>query len=409
MKITTEQILLSSPLGYLDQASQDLYKNDFFIHTLESDYPFIVFDLAKLVLADAIVITNRNLNQEIQSRSIGLKFAVSDNCSDWSYIDLCVAEDLSYFLAIPGQKFRFIKVSLEEGKNRIINLKSIEIFGIQEASNLKRVKFNSHKLISGIVVNRVYYHTYDWGFFSNLTTTLQDIANHFPNIDRIDNSYSFSRYKDTQGKNTWLEYFSPPNKNIDPSILEDNFYGKDTYQHAPYRSLDFFVGKNIINSFFVPSAEVLERYAEIKEKYNIDFENTAFIYFRGTDKKTELHGAEAEDYLNQLNPILKSNPGLKVLLQTDDLQFSQTFQSLFKESLEVLNELPLLAGMDGFHNVVSENKFNSSIDFFAIVLLMSQCKYIVFNTSNVSFWATLYRGHADGVIQVDEPSAQDAA
>jgi hypothetical protein len=407
MKITSEQILLSSPLGYLDQASQDLYKNDFFVHTLESDYPFIVFDLEKPVLADAILITNRNLNPEIQSRAIGLKLAISENFVDWMDTNLSAGEDLSYFLAIPSQKFRFIRVSLEDGKNRVINLKSIELFGVRESSNSKKVKFNSHKLISGIVVNRVYYHTYDWGFFSNLTTTLQDIANHFPNIDRIDSSYSFSRYKDTQGQNTWLEYFSAPNKKINSAILDDNFYGKDTYQHAPYTGLDFFVGKQLINSFFVPSAQILERYTEIKEKNNIDFENTAFIYFRGTDKRTELDGADVQDYLDQLNPILESNPNLKVVLQTDDLEFGQAFQSQFTGSLTVLNELPLIAGIDGFHNVVSENKFITSIDFFAIVLLMSQCKYLVLNTSNVSFWATLYRGHADGVIQIDEPKVQE--
>jgi hypothetical protein len=406
MKITSEQILLSSPLGYADAESQALYKNDFFVHTLESDYPFIVFDLDKLILADAILITNRNINQEIQSRAIGLKLAISENFVDWTAINLSVGEDLSYFLGLPNQKFRFLRISLEEGKNRIINLKSIEIFGAKETSISKKFKFNSHKLISGILINRVYYHTYDWGFFSNLTTTLQDIANHFQDIDRVDNSYSFSRYKDVQGLNTWRDYFAAPDKNIDPAILDDNFYGKDTYQHAPYRSLDFFVGKNVINSFFVPSAKVLERYSEIQEKNGIDFQNTVFVYFRGTDKRTELDGADVQEYLDQLNPILETNPNLKVILQTDDLQFGQAFQSQFQGSLAVLNELPLIAGIDGFHNVVSENKFNSSIDFFAIILLMSQCKHLLLNTSNVSFWATLYRGHADGVIQIDEPSVQ---
>jgi hypothetical protein len=407
MKVTSEQILLSSPLGYLDKDSQSLYKNDFFIHTLESDYPFIVFDLGKLILADAILITNRNLNEEIQARATGLKLAVSENFSDWENTDLHAAEDLSYFLAIPNQKFRFLRVYLDEGKNRIINLKSIEVFGAIQASNSKRIKFSSHKLISGIVINGVYYHTYDWGFFSNLTTTLQDVANHFENINLIDNSYSFSRYKDTQGLNTWLNYFAPPNKNIDPDILNANFYGKDTYQHAPYRSLDFFAGKNIINSFFVPSSAILERYSRIKEKNCIDFENTLLIYFRGTDKRTELHGADAGQYVDKLNLILESNPQLRVMLQTDDLQFSKALQDQFNGSVEVLDELPLIDGDLGFHTLVSEDKFKLSLDFFSIVLLMSQCKYLLLNTSNVSFWTTLYRGHTDGVIQIDEPSTED--
>ena len=103
----------------------------------------------------------------------------------------------------------------------------------------RSIKFNYHKLISGVVINRIYYHTYDWGFFSNLTTTLQDIANHFEDIDRVDTAYSFSRYKDTQGKDTWLEYFAAPHKDIDQSVLQKNFYGSDTYQHSKYQDLDF--------------------------------------------------------------------------------------------------------------------------------------------------------------------------
>ena len=92
------------------------------------------------------------------------------------------------------------------------------------------------------------------------------------------------------------------------------------------------------------------------------------------------------------------------MLQTDDLQFSKALQDQFNGSVEVLDELPLIDGDLGFHTLVSEDKFKLSLDFFSIVLLMSQCKYLLLNTSNVSFWTTLYRGHTDGVIQIDETS-----
>lgn len=407
MHITSEQILLSSPLGYQDQASIELYKNDFFVHTLESDHPFLIFDIGQILIANAIVISNRNINPEIKARATGLKLAISQNFTDWKEINLYPSEDLSYFIALSNHQFRFIKLSLEGGKNRIINLKGIELFDVQIPAKTKQPQFQVHRLISGTIINGIYYHTYDWGFFSNLTTTLQDIANHYESIDVISNQYSFSRYKDAQGLNTWNAYFAKPNKNSPPELLANNIFGKDTYQHAPYNQIDFTVSKSLINDFFVPNKKFLSRFSAIQKKYRIDFEKTIFIYYRGTDKKTELEPASVNQYLERLQPLLENDPSLNVFLQTDDREFCESFQKQYSGALTILDELPIIDGDDGFHNLVNENKFQSSLDFFAIVLLMSQCQYLLLNTSNVSFWACLYRGHAEGVFQIDMAVAND--
>ncbi|MBT8550371.1 hypothetical protein G6671_02490 [Polynucleobacter paneuropaeus] len=398
MKIDLNHIILSSPLGYQDPESLEAYGNDFFLHTLDPDFAFVIFDVQDQLSSASLLITNRTGTEEMKARADGLQLQVSENFQSWKSIELETSHNKHYFFANIKQQFRYIKIYLA-GKNRILHLRAVELFDIKTGKKqLKNI--NIERLNCGSLIGDTYYHTYDWGFFSNISTTLMDISCNPNKIRSIDNTYSFSRYKDIQNTNTWSSYFNDVDLTIEDPALESNYFASGLYHHTNYAELNFELAKKFINRYFVPSSLVLSQMERLKKKYKLNLDKLICVYFRGTDKSNEIELVPPEVYFDEIDKLIKAHPDHKILLQSDDQIFFDALKQRYPKII-TLSELPLSDNRGGFHNNVENDKFKYSTLFFAIVLLMSQCKFLVTNTSNVSLWILLYRGHSNNFKQID--------
>ncbi len=257
--------------------------------------------------------------------------------------------------------------------------------------------------------NGVLDHGSSAGFFSDSSTCLWQLATlfheHGGTLPRtIVCRRAFNVYKDwtqVDRLDVYPLFFKPAMPDIHdlppigkPALNHHVMYDRDTI----HKLLPF------VRHYLMPSQEVLDVQSALMAEHGLDPSNTVGVWYRGTDKFTEIKGARWEDYFNQVRRILKRNRHLRVWLQTDQRQalayFRAQLASEFDKKLDFVTELPTVAGTVGVHQ--------QSADFFkdrgmtrvgygqvmlAAVHLLSRCKYVVACTGNIGYWLSLYRGH----------------
>lgn len=172
-------------------------------------------------------------------------------------------------------------------------------------------------------------------------------------------------------------------------------------QFANYETVNYNMIHHIVNKYFTPTDDILQLVYEIEKKYNIVYENTCCIFFRGLDKKTEITLPTYDKIYNKIDPKHKD---MRILLQSDELEFMDYFAPKLCNSFYCKDEIILL----------SKKKFSRSINhfiknnhqrqfyvkrFLAIVLIMSKCKVVYGNKGNISLWICLFRNGP--IITVD--------
>jgi hypothetical protein len=244
------------------------------------------------------------------------------------------------------------------------------------------------------------------GFFSCCSVRLYELIKFFnlhknePDILDVRNQFFF--YKESpanfnQDINS-LFFMQPEDKKITFERIVD--YHHD-YQFQPYSNLDFKGILPFIRKYFTPSTIVQEFYNFIKQKYSIDFNNTAGVYYRGNDKRTETGIGSYEEYTNKCNEILKLTPNITFLVQTDELEFRDFFCSKFKNSF-FLEELPVISKdiTTVMHNSLEQrNRQQLGINILGVTFLLSKLQHLITHSGNCSEWAIFYRGNVNNVHQ----------
>jgi hypothetical protein len=249
------------------------------------------------------------------------------------------------------------------------------------------------------------YCLWNCGFYSNefqVFTSLLTLLRHGIVPERIDYSLGFRHFKKNPEQDIYPDFHQ-----IDSSVEMDLFSevqlpDSNRFQPDLY---NFGIYSQIRNRFFNPSSIVLNRKKFLKEKYNIEFEKTISVLYRGTDKGTELRLAHPQDYLYVTKQLLKDNPNFKVLLQTDQTQVIQMFYDELGDKLITFEETPSTTTNNVIWNLMERNGADS-IDwsqwFDAALRCVADCKYLINHTGNVAFFANLYRGSLGGVSQFNE-------
>jgi hypothetical protein len=175
-------------------------------------------------------------------------------------------------------------------------------------------------------------------------------------------------------------------------------------QYEVYNNLDF---KNItpfIQKYFTPSKQIINYIDVIEQEYNIDYDNTCVLFFRGNDKITETPNmCSHEDIIDKAKQILETNPNITFLIQSDETEFIQKCKSTF------INNICFDKYCRHIHTnrkLTIQNITNDKMDvfkygqyFLSISYIMSKCKYIICPTGNCSLWIILFRGNCDGIYQ----------
>jgi hypothetical protein len=247
--------------------------------------------------------------------------------------------------------------------------------------------------------------THNAGFFSCCSVRLNEITNYFnhnrklPEI--VDSSEQFNWYKDTNNDITFQYFDHYDDNDINITYKSDINYNH-LYQFQNYKLLDLTNICPFVEKYFSPSKYIVKLINNIETKYNIkDYNNICVLFHRGNDKITETSLCTYDSILNKANEILKTNPNIQFLIQSDETEFIE----------RMLEEFP--SNSFSFNDEIRHiNKTNSTVDkifrnsnnmyskyYLAITIIMSRCKYIVCGSGNCSIWIAFYRGNANNMYQ----------
>jgi len=248
--------------------------------------------------------------------------------------------------------------------------------------------------------------THNSGFFSCCSVKLYNIINFFNTHKRlpesINSSFQFASYK-----------INPhdPNEDLNPILFKEiqnyniEFVKEINYHHndqfTVYNELDF---KNItpfIHKYFSLSDTIKAYNKKLEEKYNIEYDNTVSVFYRGNDKLSETGIATYAEFFTKCQQIYNKNKHIKFLIQTDEMEFRDEFQQNFKNSF-FFEEMPCIYSNRSIalqHVISPDQRHKFAQRVLSVTSIVSQCKHLVTHTGNCSIWATLLRGNAINVHQ----------
>jgi hypothetical protein len=214
------------------------------------------------------------------------------------------------------------------------------------------------------------------------------------------------RYKDQLGKDLFELYFHP-NPNVDlQSLVKISLID----QHRIYEDLDFEKLSPYIENYFLPSDIVRVKQEEFVRKYSIDYENTIGLCYRGTDKWLEIAQIQPEYYVQGVKRLIKREPSLRIMIQTDQEQIRNHFVSVLGKRAFFLSELPVSSSAIGVHNMSDSERgisnFENDQRLLAAVNILSKCKYTITHTGSIGLWTYLFRGTPRNACQL-KPGAPD--
>lgn len=245
------------------------------------------------------------------------------------------------------------------------------------------------------------------GFFSNCTTKLTKLLDlHNSNSD-ITNDILESMCvlttnyipSDKSGENLLTYFFK------DPSELEisfDNIHEQSKIrieQGADYRTNRYDILNPFIEKYFTPSDNINKIIETQTNKYNIDLSNTCAVYYRGTDKYNELPIGDFDIFEKKVKDIQIIQPTIKIFLQTDSGDFLDYMKLKFPDIIYFSENITSFLNVGLHYELTPDVNFEQIQLFMASILIMSKCKYVISNTSNCSYWISLYRGNGENYYQ----------
>ena len=244
------------------------------------------------------------------------------------------------------------------------------------------------------------------GFFSCCSVRLDAIIKYYNRYGKlpkkVDSTQQFKLYKLPSRENidvTYDFFLNPEDvlvNIVEPPVYRENFQGLDYKNDIHYGPILPFVQK-----YFSPTAEIMTTVDYFEQKYNIDYDNTCVLFYRGLDKVTEFPIPTYREVFQRARNIEMNHSGTKkirFLIQSDEEEFIKAALVEFPDAIVFRDETRSAPRQNSSVDLLScdkkENYYYIKL-FFAIVLVMSRAKYFVCNTGNISIWTCLYRGCAD--------------
>ena len=279
---------------------------------------------------------------------------------------------------------------------------------------------NSYVELQGIYENKLEC-LWNSGFYSNVHQTFSAILtllSHGVIPEKISFEHGFKNYKLNPTQDIYPLFYK---LNSDQELpVWKNLYrvSANETSNNVIKTLPFFEYNNIVNSYFSPSDKIIIIIDNLKNKYSIDLEKTISIFYRGTDKFTEISIASPKEYAQVAKNILDKNPDYRILIQTDQKQALEYFLNEFGDMAFYFQEIPTTTkmGEDAKQMEFSSNRWmnyfsDKSIIIDPIVLsqnldaairIISQTKYSILHTGNGALFSILYRGNSNNLFQFNE-------
>ncbi len=244
---------------------------------------------------------------------------------------------------------------------------------------------------------------YELGFFGLCTHTLLALTQCYPSETYFSVNWPRQnrwRNNDQIGKNLFELYFHP-NPDVD---LHNLVKVSPTHQHLIYEDLDFKKLNPYIQNYFLPSDIVRAKQEEFVHKYNIDYENTIGLCYRGTNKWLEIAQIQQEYYVQEVKRLITKDPSLRILIQTDQEQIRNQFVRTLGERAFFLSELPVSSSQIPIHDLFESERGISNFEWgtrlFAAINILSKCRYTITHTGSIGLWTYLFRGTPRNACQL---------
>lgn len=260
---------------------------------------------------------------------------------------------------------------------------------------------NNKIYIEKSIDNLTTYH--NAGFFSCCSVKLMNIIQYYNKYgkipDIVDSQYQFNWYKKDLSQDITFEYFENYNKN-DIVFYKDYVDYLEGYQFSEYSKLDYENICPFIDKYFSVSRNINYIINTMENKYNLNYENTCVLFYRGNDKNRETHICSYIEYVIYAKNIMDKNPNIQFLIQSDETEFIEIMGKLFPNSFYFKDETRHMKKCDDTVDIVMRETNNLYSKYYlAITLIMSKCKYVVCGSGNCSIWIMLYRGNCKNIYQ----------
>lgn len=176
-------------------------------------------------------------------------------------------------------------------------------------------------------------------------------------------------------------------------------------QFSDYRLLNYDHMKTLIDKYFSFSKEIHNCINNLKKKYNIDIEHTCAVFYRGNDKCTETVQPSYNEVILKTEETIKKNPNIKkIIVQTDEREFSEAFRERFPNSI-VFTEIPdMPKSKTSLQYVIPRNNRLIAQQYYIAALeIISKCKHVIHTSGNGEMWMAMFRGNGEGLIQYLQP------
>lgn len=241
------------------------------------------------------------------------------------------------------------------------------------------------------------------GFFSCSSIALEQTMIYFNQNKKLptylNREKQYQHYKNEESDNLIPILFKESENEFE--YVEDVriTFDKTWFQFTDYKLLDFNSLKPFTDRYFAPSDIVLNRIAELEAKYNIDYDKTVGILYRGNDKQKECKIASYRDFIlkaHELNGI-----DTMYLIQPDETEFLTSFKDTYPNTIHPTEwqHMPKDSNTAIFMHLKGQDRVIHAINVLASIIMLSKCKDVITGTGNMSMWLALYRGNTIGFHQ----------
>jgi len=259
--------------------------------------------------------------------------------------------------------------------------------------------------MSGRISEEGVYVDHNAGFFSNCSVRLHYIVEYInkfkkfpPNVD-TSRQFSWHKNREHKRKDITFDYFEHYDKikiDIPNNLPIDYHWGK---QHGIYKDLDYEKITPVIEKYFSPNDEIKEKISELEKKYEIDYNNICVLFYRGNCKEREEPPPPWDTYELEVDKILKKEPNIRFLIQSDETGFIEHFSKKYPNHVIFNDEIRHMQKRNCTVDEAIGNNYYFSKYFLSIVIIISKCKYIFCGSGNCSIWMLHYRGNSRGLFQ----------
>ena len=245
------------------------------------------------------------------------------------------------------------------------------------------------------------------GFFSCACLRLDQIIDYCisnkKSPERIINNKSFLWCNPNTNNDIVPDFFTSNNKiniNYEKKVRCD----LPEAQFMKYSELPLIDIYPYVRRYFTPSQKINIIKNSLIQKYSINLSNSCALFLRGNDKAKECKIPDYNEYIIQATTILQTNPSIKFIIQSDEIEFIEAMKNKFPNNIIFYEEIRAISKnitrtVDN-HGQTPESNHKYALNFLAIVLIMSESKYVVCNSGNISLWIALFRENLENFIQL---------